>query len=262
MGTRRRSGEQGIPQWTVDLIARGREQGYVWDADIVEQQPRLINTPILDDWIGRIEAEGIEVRESVIRIPEEARRSWIRARREELERHITTWKNKALVDADCASLADLPGAEHRLDDGEFGRCVWCGVWQYRVALAMFPEKLYCSEDCRVKTREHSQKADARDRAAVQVNPPSETSWSEIRRLNGTEPGTWPMVFSCNIRGRCWPATLGQPTPESRRTYIEGKSPFLDSVARLILKNRFYGGQFAVYRQRIAWASSGETIHQF
>jgi hypothetical protein len=86
-----RAHQQGIPKWAVDLMARGRDQGYVWDADIVEQQPRMINTPILDEWIARFEAKAIEVRESVIRIPEEVRRSWIRARRRALEVHVTTW---------------------------------------------------------------------------------------------------------------------------------------------------------------------------
>jgi hypothetical protein len=262
MSTGGRAHQQGIPKWALDLMARGREQGYVWDADIVEQQPRMINTPILDEWIARFEAERIEVRESVIRIPEEVRRTWIRERRRALEVHVTTWTPKMLVDADRASLADLPVAEHRIDDGEFGRCVWCGGWQYKDSLAMFPEKLYCSEDCEVRARERGQKVDAQDRAIVRINPPSETTWSEIRRLSGTEPGTWPMVFSCNISRRCWPATPGHFTHESQRRYLEGKSTFLDSVTRLVLQHRFYGGQFAVYRQRIAWASSGATIHQF
>jgi hypothetical protein len=66
--------------------------------NILERQPLLINTPSLDRWIAWFENEGIDVRESVVRIPDQTRRSWIQARREALEEHVSHWKNRSLVD--------------------------------------------------------------------------------------------------------------------------------------------------------------------
>jgi hypothetical protein len=252
----------GLPDWVLELVARAKEQGQLWDADILERQPLLINTPSLDRWIERFGELGITVRLSVVQAADDVRRRWILTRRSELDHQLTHYKNRFLLEGADISLGDLVTAEHRLDDGNFGRCVWCEEWLEREVLETIPEKLYCSLECTVLSREDAQRQDEQHRGDVIVSPPSSRILAHLRDLSGYPPGEWPIVLSCNLRRKCWPARIGRFTPDDRRQYIDGKNEFLDTVVRLVLKRRYYGGQFALHPDRVTWAASGETFHSF
>jgi hypothetical protein len=130
-------------------------------------------------------------------------------------------------------------------------------------LKLFPESLYCSNgDCEVTAREHADVLDRRERGLVIVNPPNEKQWAALRDLADAELGVWPLIFSCNIHREIWKASLGRYTPDERRTRLQNKNPFLDSLVRLALQHRFYGGQFALYRDRVCWTSTGAVFHRF
>jgi RNA polymerase-binding transcription factor DksA len=263
MSGRQIAGSGGeLPAWAGQLIARAKKRGHLWDAEIIEVQPMLINTPGLFDWIRRFEELGIEVRLSVVQLTDDVRRSWVQARRLQLEHQLVTYKNRLLLDGAQTNVSDLATAEHRLDDGEFGRCVWCETWIEREVLKAIPEKLYCSPECATLSREAAKRHDDEHRGDVFVNPPSSRTLMEVRALSAHPSGVWPIVLSCNMRRKCWPATFGRFTPDDRRTYIDGRNEFLDAVVRLVLKHRYYGGQFAIYSDRIAWAGSGATIHSY
>jgi RNA polymerase-binding transcription factor DksA len=252
-----------FPGWAQDLEAIGQRRSYIWDADLLERQPLLINTPALERWIKRFEDIGIEVRVSVVRVPLETRHLWIQERKQTLDDHLTNWRNRQLLDQDRISLADMPIAEHRLEDGDFGRCIWCGEWQYADRLRLFPESLYCTDgNCELAARERAQALDIQERGVVQINRPSERQWAALRDLVQTPPGVWPLVFSCNIHRECWSARAGIHTPKAERAYLQSQNQLLDSIVRLALQRRFYGGQFAVYLDRICWMASGAVFHRF
>jgi hypothetical protein len=251
-----------VPSWVRELIGRAQGPGYLWDAEILESQPLLMNTAALTRWIERFEELGITVRMSVVQILDVERRRWVQSRRIELERELVHYKNRILLDGVEASVSDLATAEHRLDDGDFGHCVWCEEWIDCDVLEKIPEKLYCGSECIVRSREDAKRQDDYHRGDVIVSPPSARTWADVRVLSEVTAGVWPIVLSCNMQRRCFPATIGRSTPNERRHYIEGKSTFLDSVVRLVLKHSYIGGQFALYQDRIAWASSGKTFHTF
>ncbi len=83
------------------------------------------------------------------------------------------------------------------------------------------------------------------------------------RLERFDYPTYPLIFSCSSNG-IWPATKFGPIAPSERTLVDGRSPVLDIVARLMMMDSCsrLGGRFTITLEGAFRTSGGAPIAMF